>query len=413
MHFTIFLFKGKKVLDVIILISCKTNVEILYWIELHKGYHEKQKTVNSLERMVIIKDFIENICNEWSENYNFSGVCMFKVNCETVFEKAYGYANRAFKIPNRIDTKFDTASITKLFTAVAILQLIQQNKLGFDDKIVEIIDLTGTEIPADVTIRQLLNHTSGIADDAEEEAGEDYSALFRDNPNYAIRECKDFLKNFAYKKPNFKAGTNVRYCNCSFILLGIVIEKISGMNYRDYVTCNIFRKADLKNTEFLSMDGINENTAEGYRSIKNLSGKTIGYQKNIYCYPPRGTSDSGAYTTAEDLNKFICAIQNHLLLNEEFANIMLAPHCEFTYTKEWYEIPGLYERNGYAFEALMLEDSNVPFCIYKDGQNDGVSAKFSYYPEKDISLVFLANQDCDVWMMTKEIQLEIHRRYYK
>lgn len=360
-----------------------------------------------------MKDFIENICNEWSENNNFSGVCMCKVNGETVFEKAYGYANRAFKIPNRIDTKFDTASITKLFTAVAILQLIQENKLGFEDKIVDIIDLSRTEIPADVTIEQLLNHTSGIADDAEEEAGEDYSALFIDNPNYAIRECKDFLKNFAYKKPNFKAGTNVRYCNCSFVLLGLAIEKITGMNYRDYVTSNIFRKADMKNTEFLSMEGINENTAEGYKSIRNPSGKTIGYQKNIYCYPPKGTSDSGAYTTAEDLNKFICAIKNHLLLDNEFANIMLSPHCDFAHTKEWYDIPGLYEKNGYAFEALMLEESNVPFCIYKDGQNDGVSAKFSYYPEKDISLVLLANQDCNVWIMTKEIQLEIHRRYYQ
>lgn len=360
-----------------------------------------------------MKNFIENICNEWSANYNFSGVCMLKVNGETVFEKAYGYANRAYKIPNRIDTMFDTASITKLFTAVAILQLIQQNKLKLEDKIVEIIDLLDTEIPTDVTIRQLLNHTSGIADDADEEAGEDYSELFRNSPNYAIRECKDFLKNFAYKKPNFKAGTNVRYCNCSFILLGLAIEKITSMSYRDYVTSNIFKKADMKNTAFLSMDGINENTAEGYKSIIDSLGDLIGYQKNIYSYPPKGTSDSGAYTTAEDLNKFIYAIQNHLLLDNKFADILLSPQCDFAYTDEWYEIPGLYKRNGYAFEFLMLNDKEEPFCIYKDGQNDGVSAKFSYYPEKNISLVLLANQDCNVWKMTKEIQLEIYRRYYQ
>ncbi|WP_426351120.1 serine hydrolase domain-containing protein [Alloiococcus sp. CFN-8] len=360
-----------------------------------------------------MKDFIENICNQWAESSNFSGVCMLKVKGETVFEKAYGYANRAFKIPNSIDTKFDTASITKLFTAVAILQLIQQNKLNFEDKIVDIIDLSGTEIPADVTIEQLLNHTSGIADDADEEAGEEYSALFIDKPNYAIRECRDFLKNFAYKKPNFKAGTSVRYCNCSYVLLGLAVEKITGMNYRGYVHINIFRKADMKNSGFFSMDGINENTAEGYKSIRNESGKTIGYKKNIYCYPPQGTPDGGAYTTAEDINKFISAIKNHLLLNDKFSNILLTPHCEFIQEEEWYEIPGLYKTNGYAFEFLLLKDTDRPFCIYKDGQNDGVSAKFSYYPEKDITLVLLANQDCNVWTMTKEIQKEIYKRYYQ
>ena len=69
-------------------------------------------------------------------------------------------------------------------------------------------------------------------------------------------------------------------------------------------------------------------------------------------------------------------------------------------------------KNGYAFEFLLLKDKDIPFCIYKDGQNDGVSAKFSYYPEAGISLILLANQDCDVWAMTRDIQLEIYKRYY-
>lgn len=360
-----------------------------------------------------MKKSIENICNENAANHNFSGVCMLNVNGETIFAKAYGYANRAFKVLNHIDTKFDTASITKLFTAAAILQLMEQDKLKLEDKVTEIIDLSGTEIPTDVTIEHLLNHTSGIADDADEEAGEDYSALFIESPNYALRECRDFLKNFAYKKPNFKAGTNVRYCNCSYILLGLVLEKITGQNFRDYFTSNIFEKADMSNTGFFSMDGINGNTAEGYKSIEDANGKIVGYKKNIYCYPPQGTPDGGVYTTAEDINKFLSAIKNNVLLNKKYSNIFLQPHSDFTNSEDWYEIPGLYKKNGYAFECFMLKNKETPFCIYKDGQNDGVSAKFSYYPEKDISLVLLANQDCDVWSMTKSIQLEIYKKYYK
>lgn len=359
-----------------------------------------------------MREFIESVCERNYLSHNFSGVCMFKVKGETVFAKAYGYANRAFKIPNKTDTKFDTASITKLFTAAAVLQLIERGKLKFSDKITNIVDLSGTEIPTDVTIEQLLNHTSGIADDADEEAGEDYAALFAEYPNYAMRECRDFLKNFACKKPNFKAGTNVRYRNSSYILLGLAIESVTGMNYRDYVVRNVFERAGMSNSCFLSMDEINENTAEGYKSITDESGKITGYKKNIYCYPPKGTPDGGAYTTAYDLNKFIYAIKNNALLDKTFAEMFLRPHCEFSHTNEWYEIPGLYEKNGYAFECFMLPDSEEPFCIYKDGANDGVSAKFSYYPAKDITLTLLANQECNVWAMTKDIQLEIYRRYY-
>lgn len=171
------------------------------------------------------------------------------------------------------------------------------------------IDLEGTEISPNVTIEQLLNHTSGIHDDAEEEAGEQYSQLFVASPNYAIKECKDFLKNFAYKKPNFEPGSDVRYCNCSYVLLGLAIEKITGKGYREYVTENVFRKAGMKNTAFLSMDSINENTAEGYLNLYNEDGEVVGYKKNIYCFPPMGTPDGGAYTTAEDMNLFLAAIQ--------------------------------------------------------------------------------------------------------
>ena len=359
-----------------------------------------------------MKNFITNICDEYATYHNFSGVCMLQANGKTIFAKAYGYANRAFKILNKIDTKFDTASITKLFTAVAILQLVEQGKLKLTDCITAIIDLEGTQIPADVTIEHLLSHTSGIADDADEEAGEEYSDLFINSPNYAIRECRDFLKNFAYKKSNFKAGTNVRYCNCSFILLGLAIEEITGLNYRDYFTNHIFQKAEMSNTGFLSMDKINPNTAEGYVSIKDASGKIIEYKKNIYSYPPMGTPDGGAYTTAEDMHKFLSAINNNVLLDEKLTHILLQPHSEFTQRKDYYGIPELTMKNGYAFEFLLLKDKDIPFCIYKDGQNDGVSAKFSYYPEAGISLILLANQDCDVWAMTRDIQLEIYKRYY-
>ncbi|MGV8980990.1 serine hydrolase domain-containing protein [Clostridium sp.] len=120
-----------------------------------------------------MKSVFENISKKYEEENGFSGTCIVKSENKTLFSCAYGYANRAFKIPNLIDTKFDTASVTKTFTAVAILQLVEKGLLNLNDNIVDVINLQGTNIANDVKIEHLLNHTSGIADDADEEAGED------------------------------------------------------------------------------------------------------------------------------------------------------------------------------------------------------------------------------------------------
>ena len=159
-----------------------------------------------------IEELFENYC----KNHNFSGTAIVKTSDGILFHKAYGYAHRGFKVENSIDTKFDTASVTKLFTAIAVLQLVDKGLLNLDDRITDILSLEGTKIPKEVTIRHLLTHTSGIADDADEEAGEKYEDLFINKPNYSIRQNKDLLPQFVYKEPNFKAGTEVRYNNCAF-----------------------------------------------------------------------------------------------------------------------------------------------------------------------------------------------------
>ena len=100
-----------------------------------------------------MKHVIESICREYAEQHDFSGVCLYKEQGETVFAGAYGYANRAFKIPNRIDTRFDTASVTKTFTAAAVMQLVDAGKIRLEDKITALVDLSGTKIPEDVTAR--------------------------------------------------------------------------------------------------------------------------------------------------------------------------------------------------------------------------------------------------------------------
>jgi CubicO group peptidase (beta-lactamase class C family) len=349
-----------------------------------------------------MKKQFETIYNTYESE--FSGVCCVKNGAEILFSGVSGFANRDFEIPNSLDTRFDTASVTKIFTSVAVLQLAEQGLLRLTDRIHEVIELSSTAIPKDVTIVQLLNHTSGIADDADEEAGEDYSALFIDKPNYSIRNCADFLPQFAYKEPVFKAGTNVRYNNCAFVLLGLAIEKLTNMNYRDYVAENIFKPAGMTNTYFGAKDEICPNTADGYFAVIDNNGNFIKWMKNIYSYPPIGTPDGGALTTVNDLDKFIRAIKCNVLLSAEYSSIMSAPHCEFSRPHKF----GI-RRTGYAFE--FIESGNKTFCMYKEGINPGVNAIFSYYPELNISLSILSNQDGSFWKMYHDMQDILYTRF--
>lgn len=359
-------------------------------------------------------DIFQKLTKEYAEEHHFSGTCMLKSADEVLFARAYGFANRAFKVNNKLDTRFDTASVTKIFTAAAILQLADQGRLKLDSRIHDLISLAETKIPEDVTVEHLLNHTSGIADDADEEAGEDYSLLFLESPNYAIRNCRDFLPNFAYKDPFFKAGTNVRYNNCAFILLGIVIETLTKQNYREYVEQNIFAKAGMKTARFCAMDEVCENTAEGYGDVfRQMESDEViwcGFKKNIYSYPPIGAADSGAYTTVEDLDRFLRSVKTNALMSPEYSKMMLQPHCDFTKKSQWNAVADTRIRMGYAFEFLEIKDEI--FCIFKEGINEGVSAMFSYYPKADLTLSILSNQNCDVWKMHRAMQTEIYRNYY-
>lgn len=353
----------------------------------------------------------QKIADNFYRNHDFSGTCLVKKGDEILFSGAYGFAHRGFQVLNRLDTKFDTASVTKVFTATAVLMLVEQGALNLDDKITEVIDLEGTEIPTDVTIEHLLTHTSGIADDADEEAGENYADLFVDKPNYSIRNTADLLPQFVHKKSLFKAGMNVRYNNCAFVLLGLAIEKLSGMDYRTFIMENIVKPCKLNNTEFCTMDEVNGNTAEGYTALEDEDGHVTGWKKNIYSYPPIGTPDGGIYSTVEDLDTFLRSLKAGKLLSPKYTEVLFQPHCPFVkpFTR-WKPELNATITMGYGFEFVAF-DQKI-FCVRKDGMNDGVAAMLSYYPETDASIVILSNQDCNIWEMHRQMQTVLYDTIY-
>ncbi|NMO95562.1 serine hydrolase domain-containing protein [Paenibacillus lemnae] len=338
---------------------------------------------------------IISLFDEYYKEHDFSGAALIQTGNETLFSRAYGLAHQGFKIPNELDTRFDTASVTKLFTATAVLQLVEKGKLHLDDRITDLIDLAGTQIPEDVTLSHLLTHTSGIADDADEEEGENYEDLFKEKPNYSIRECIDFLPQFAYKEPKFKAGTDVSYNNCAYVLLGLAIEKASGESYRDYVTQNVFQACGMENTGFFAKDQGDAPVAEGYDAVYGDGGE-IQWRKNIYAYPPVGTADGGAFTTVGDLDRFIRALADGRLLSSESTAEILKSQ---TTLEE--EVEQGTMRNGYGFHFIYDHDGKL-ITMFKDGINAGVGAMLAYYPEQDTTIAILVNQTCNIW--------ELHRK---
>jgi CubicO group peptidase (beta-lactamase class C family) len=189
------------------------------------------------------------------------------------------------------------------------------------------------------------------------------------------------------------------------------LEKLTGVSYRSYVAENIFKRAGMDDTAFCAMDEINENAAEGYYSVRKENCEFAGYKKNIYRFPPIGSPDGGAYSTADDLNKFIRAIKNNILLCKTYSELLLLPHCKFTRPSLWKAAGKCVIRTGYAFEFLEIDGET--FCVFKDGCSEGVSAILSYYPKADITLTLLSNQDCNVWKMHRLMQTEIYNTFYR
>ena len=320
----------------------------------------------------------------------FSGVVLITQGDTELYSGAFGYASRAWDIKNTLDIRFDTASITKLFTTVAILQLIDQKLFTFETSAIEYLGLVGTKISREVNIFHLLTHTSGIGDDCEEEEGEVYEDLWKTKPNYSIRNTQDFLPQFIHKEPNFPPGQGCRYCNCSFVLLGLMIEKAAGMSYREYVRKNIFKKAGMSHSDFFDMGQVNENVAEGCDPIKNEAGEIVGWKKNIYSYPPIGSPDSGAHVTAGDLDRFLRSIQSGKLLAKKLTEALFTPHVNYK------EKDGWMMKYGYCFWFYVEQDGRV-VCLQKEGVNAGVSGAMRYFPAQDINVIMLSNMEGGVW----------------
>jgi len=313
---------------------------------------------------------------------DFSGFINIRSNSDPLLVEAYGYRDLPNKIKNNVDTIFGTASGGKTFVAVAIMKLIEEQNIGIDQPIDQILSTKLPNIDSSVTIHQLLNHTSGIGDYYDEEVLSDYSELWTDFPNYNIRKNSDLLPLFIDKKMTSIPGKTFQYNNTGYVILAMILEELTGQDFDRYLKQVIFEPAGMHSTGYFALDRLPANVANAYI----YDEKTAEYYTNIYSIDAKGTGAGGCFTTLKDLDRFWQTLFSGKIITKQAVELMQTMQASDYY--------------GYGF---WIAKSNEHAFPYMQGQDPGVSFISSYDQSVNRTITIMSNLGQDVWTLHKNI----------
>lgn len=324
------------------------------------------------------------------DTHAFSGVVSIRQHGRLLYERAAGYADRSNKIANTRDTRFGIASGTKFLTALAIGQLIAAGKLSPSTKLEDclVLDFPQQYSP-EITIQHLLTHTSGIPDYYDEEKITDFDSFFVGRPWYEMKGPRDYLAVFPDEPMKYPPGARFSYSNGGYILLGVVIEEVTGVAYQHYVEQAIFRAIGMNRSGFFAFNRLPEGTALGY--IEDADG----WRTNIYNLPIVGASDGGAYTTADDLATLWKAFWANDILPQDLVELYATPYVKA-------ESEGEATCYGHGL-WLDLAPEGQPE-VYIQGGDAGVSFKSSVQPDTGLHVTLLSNTSNGAWPVLRDLR---------
>lgn len=297
----------------------------------------------------------------------FSGAVLIAKDGTPVFERAYGLATRAAKIPNALDTRFRIGSMNKMFTATAIMQLVQAGKVDLDKPFgAYLTGYPNKAVSAAVTIRQLLTHTGGT--------GDIFGPEF-DKNRLKLRTLQDYVDLYGNRPLEFTPGSKFEYSNYGFILLGAVIEKVSGQSYYDYVRDRVYMPAGMTSTGSEPEDDTVANRSIGY-----TSGPHGDLRPNTDTLPYRGTSAGGGYSTVGDLLRFANALLSHKLLDAQYTDMMTTGKVAM----------GPNIKYGFGFGDRTI---NGERCFGHNGGAPGMNGDLEICPDSGYVVAVLSNLD--------------------
>lgn len=292
----------------------------------------------------------------------FAGAVLIGRRGRIVFQKVVGLANRESQTANTLDTKFRNGSMNKMFTATAVMQLVEGGKLSLDDAVGKVIsNYPNPEVARKVTIRHLLGHTGGT--------GDFFGPLFMKN-RLTLKTHADYVAMFGDRAPLHEPGAEFRYSNYGMVLLGAIIEQVSGMSYFDYVRTRIFEPAGMTSTGSLP-------------EVDPVPNRSIGYMRrndawvpNADTLPWSGTSAGGGYSTVGDFFRFAEALQSGKLVSS--ASLM-----QMT-------TPGIERQYGF---GMSIAGEGATRSFGHSGGAPGQNGDLRIFPESGYVVVALSNLD--------------------
>jgi CubicO group peptidase (beta-lactamase class C family) len=306
----------------------------------------------------------------------FSGTVILAKDGRPLFQRAFGLASQAYQAPNRLDTKFNLGSMNKMFTAVAVAQLAQQGKLAFNDTLAKHLpDYPNKAVAEKVTLHQLLTHTSGI--------GDYFNDKFREASKERFKAIKDYFPLFVDKPLEFEPGERFRYSNAGYMVLGPVVEKVSGQDYFDYVREHVYKPAGMTNTDAYELDRDTPNLAVGYTSMDLADGRRLpGRKNNLFLHVVKGGPAGGGFSTAEDLVRFATALRSHRLLDAEHTDLVLMGKVQSGRDEG--------SRYGYGFFDRKYHGTRI---VGHSGGFPGINAQLDMYLDKGYTVAVMSNYD--------------------
>lgn len=349
---------GLIIISALLLNGCANNESIET-----KALTESTNGINKNTQSKII-DYIK----DYSKDYEFSGTILVAQGRNIVLNRAFGMENYDNNIENTTQTAFEIASITKQFTATAILMLQEKKLLSVEDPISKYIpDYPNGD---KIKIYNLLNHTSGIRDYVELA-----ESIESGKHTYTLEELIGLFKN---EPLDFGTGTEFEYSNSNYILLGYIIEKVSKKNYKDYIKENIIKPLNLINTGFLSDKATIKDKAVGYDTIDNNENE---YKKAIDTEGSLIASAGEIYSTVEDLYRWEEALYAGKIINKQSLKEMFTPNLS-DYGYGWF-----------------IDESNKGNKIISHGGN---LSGYTSYVERNFSkkylIIILSNRENDPYV---------------
>ena len=309
----------------------------------------------------------------------FSGALLVAHDGRLVFRAAYGIADRRTSARNTVDTKFTLASMGKMFTAVAIAQLVEQGKVVLDSPIVRYLpDYPNADFARRATVRHLLSHTSGL--------GSFWNRLYEERRT-TLTTIASHLPLFVNDPLPFAPGARFRYSNAGFQVLGLIVERVSGQSYYDFVHDHIFAPTGMTNTGYYGADGEVAGGAVGY----TRDGPTGALSDNVKSRELRGGAAGGGYSTVEDLRRFAEALTAGRLIRPETLRQFTTPSDE---------------RNGYGL-GFVTETYHGHRGFGHSGGAPGMGTNLMIVPDLGYVAVVLTNYDPPLMRQVNEMVREL------